>query len=374
MSGHDTGSLTTIVYAAWVTTEPDIMPQTPPRRIRLTRLDALRGLAAMGVAAYHMASWPHLHPALIWPFQWLMGWGWTLVDLFFVLSGYVFAHVYGAPGALNRPGAIGNFWVARVARLWPLHLVTLALFVLFAWGGDNTMRTLPWHVLMLQGFDPNAALAFNAVSWSVSIELACYAVFSLSARGGDRMLTIITVLTVLVCAALLAAMGHLQGPWTGGFLPRGGLGFFLGQLLWRGRGVLFRVPWPLFVLTASAGFWFNDTAIGALLPLTLLSWSSAVVLALRLPLLDRGAFQWLGERSFGLYMVHMPVLQAVDTFWPPHGLNATGLGLTQSLIVLLSLLAAEAAYRLVEVPARRAIRARWSARHASDTASGMQPA
>jgi peptidoglycan/LPS O-acetylase OafA/YrhL len=105
-----------------------------------------------------------------------------------------------------------------------------------------------------------------------------------------------------------------------------------------------------------------------------LSWTSLVVLALRLSLLDRGLFLWLGERSFGLYMMHMLVVETVDTIWPPQGLSMAALALSQAMILLLALLAAEAAYRLVEVPARRAIRARWAARQAHDPAAGMQPA
>jgi peptidoglycan/LPS O-acetylase OafA/YrhL len=58
--------------------------------------------------------------------------------------------------------------------------MTLGSFALFAWGGDNTIRTLAWHLAMLQGFDPVAATAFNGVSWSISIEMACYALFSLA--------------------------------------------------------------------------------------------------------------------------------------------------------------------------------------------------
>jgi peptidoglycan/LPS O-acetylase OafA/YrhL len=336
------------------------------RGIRLTRLDGLRGIAALGVALYHMASWPHLHPAVAWPLNWLFAWGWTLVDLFFVLSGYVFAHVYGAPGQLNRPGALEDFWVARVARLWPLHLVTLALFAIFAWGGDNSLKTLPWHLLLLQGFNPAATEAFNSVSWSVSIELACYTLFCLSARAGDRVLLVVSLLTVLACAARLAVMGHAEGIWTGLMLPRGGLGFFLGQLLWRGRGAFARVSVSILVLAASLGFWFNDTAVGALLPLTVLAWGPAVLLALRFRWLDARPIAWLGERSFGLYMVHMPVLQAVDTLWPPHGLSPTGLAVSQTAIALLCLLAAELAYRLIEVPGRAAIRARWLTRQRKD--------
>jgi peptidoglycan/LPS O-acetylase OafA/YrhL len=69
------------------------------------------------------------------------------------------------------------------------------------------------------------------------------------------------------------------------------------------------VPWLVLVLAAGAGLYFNDTRIGALVPLLVLSWTSLVVLALRLSLLDRGLFLWLGERSFGLYMMHMLVVR-----------------------------------------------------------------
>lgn len=64
---------------------------------RLTRLDGLRGIAACVVAfAYHPRSLfaPELftgHGALL---AWLSHWGWAFVDLFFLLSGYIFAHVY----------------------------------------------------------------------------------------------------------------------------------------------------------------------------------------------------------------------------------------------------------------------------------------
>lgn len=340
-------------------------------RTRLTRLDSLRGIAALGVAIYHIASAPHLRPAVIWPLDWLFGWGWTLVDLFFVLSGYVFAHVYGAPGLLNRPGALGDFWVARVARLWPLHLATLALFAVFAWGGDNSLATLPWHIAMLQGFNPAAATSFNGVSWSVSIELACYALFCLGARAGDRALLVISVVTVILCALWLAAMGHLAGPWTGGFLPRGGLGFFLGQLLWRGRSGFARVPWPALVLAAGLGFWWNDTAIGALVPLSVLTWTSLVLLALRLRALEWAPAQWLGQRSFGVYMVHMPIIQVIDALWPPKTLGWGGLAITQLSIAALILIAADLAWRLIEAPCRKAIRAAWAARAQASTNAGL---
>jgi len=89
-------------------------PVPPQIRPRLARLDGLRGLAALGVMLCHIAFYHPVIAAL--PFRpgpvlgWIATSGWSLVDLFFVLSGYVFAHVYGAPGLLRRPGAAGFWW------------------------------------------------------------------------------------------------------------------------------------------------------------------------------------------------------------------------------------------------------------------------
>ncbi|SLJ86455.1 acyltransferase family protein [Novosphingobium mathurense] len=91
---------------------------------RLTRLDGLRGLAACGVAfLYHTQQ---LFPAGMHGdeprlYHWIYDWGWTLVDLFFLISGYIFAHVCLGQNAgegsepLTR-GRLADFAVARFAR------------------------------------------------------------------------------------------------------------------------------------------------------------------------------------------------------------------------------------------------------------------
>jgi peptidoglycan/LPS O-acetylase OafA/YrhL len=82
-----------------------------PRSVtRLTRLDGLRGVAACGVVFTYHASLLFAGrqlPGAEWisPLGWLRQWGWTFVDLFFVLSGYIFAHVYRGGAALG-----GRLW------------------------------------------------------------------------------------------------------------------------------------------------------------------------------------------------------------------------------------------------------------------------
>ena len=324
--------------------------------VRLTRLDGLRGLAALGVLVYHLANWPGLPVKLGWATGWVFRSGWTLVDLFFVLSGYVFAHVYGAPGQLQTPGALINFWGARVARLWPLHLATLALFAIFTWGGGNNAPHLLAHALMLQDYDLPTARSFNSVSWSLSIEMLCYFVFCLGARIGDRALMWITVLAVVGGGWWLGVLGHPGGPWFGEIIPRGLFGFFMGQLLWRGRAQCQHIPSLALVAAMALGLWLDNGRISPMVPLGFLAWPSAVLLALRLPVMDSRPVHWLGERSFGIYMVHLLAIHALDILWPPHALGWTAFLAEQAAIVGLALLGAEFAYHWVEMPGRRLIR------------------
>ncbi|WCT79909.1 acyltransferase family protein [Novosphingobium humi] len=331
------------------------------RSERLARLDGLRGFAAAGVVLYHMANWPDL-PVRLDPITgWVFLKGWTLVDLFFVLSGFVFAHVYGAPDQLRRPQAMRAFAVARFARLWPLHFAVLCLFAAFSWGGGNNGPHFAAHALMLQGFDLMSARSFNSASWSLTIEILCYALFAAGAWLGERVLLWITVLAVVGCGWWLAVLGHPGGPWFGETIPRGILGFFTGQLVWRNRALGARLPAALLWAMVGAGLWLDNGHISPLVPLGLLTWPAAVLLALRMPVMESAVMHWLGQRSFGLYMVHMLFIHAIDGIWPPQGLNWPGFVAAQAAIATLTLAAAEGAFRWIEVPGRRAIR-HWLAR------------
>ncbi len=95
-------------------------------------VDALRGLAALSVVVFHYhhfylrdaAGRPDIPETGTFPYAAILDaayrHGGLAVEHFWVISGFVFAHVY-----LGRPTTMRAFWVARFARLYPLHLVTL---------------------------------------------------------------------------------------------------------------------------------------------------------------------------------------------------------------------------------------------------------
>ena len=92
-------------------------PLQPP--VDLRALTALRFFAAMWVVLYHF--WPNLSADM----PTLVAKGYLGVELFFTLSGFILCHVYLDQVAAGRFD-FGAFLWARLARVYPLHLATLA--------------------------------------------------------------------------------------------------------------------------------------------------------------------------------------------------------------------------------------------------------
>src|ERR1700733_8687541 len=174
---------------------------------QLPSLTSLRGLAALWVVLFHYTAlyFPRLditgHSSLI-------GKGYLAVDLFFMLSGFVMTHVYHRAFCDSVKENYRSFLVARVARLYPLHVVVLLLFVttallaqLLAYASTGTAEGIPLtgtrslaaaiaNLFMLQGLSAEH-LSWNYPSWSISVEFMAYLAFPLVLpmvwRGGGAI-------------------------------------------------------------------------------------------------------------------------------------------------------------------------------------------
>jgi len=140
---------------------------------QINSLTGLRFIAAFMVFMYHVSP-ATLHIWFLFPF------GSNGVTLFFTLSGFVICYNYYSRFSLSFFSAIGNFYRARFARIYPVYFLVLAPFILFSFQptpgyfGDF----LP-HLTMTQAwlFDKNKVLSFNPVAWSVSVEIFFYIAF-----------------------------------------------------------------------------------------------------------------------------------------------------------------------------------------------------
>lgn len=335
---------------------------------RLAGLDGLRGLAACAVAFGFHAQFLFVKDTIPAGTGWFIGdWlrenGWLAVDLFFVLSGFVFAHIYLAGAPTDRIDW-RDFAVARLARLYPLHLLTL-LFCLVTLGhwAANTHWAFAAHLVMAQALYPPTGHTFNGPSWSITVEMICYALFLLGVKAGRRWLLFVTLAAIIV--GLLGIQTNPGGTaLTASYaLARGLLGFFMGQALWHCRQRLSQIPVVVLIGAALAALLVDPGPLNPVLPLTLLGWPALLLLALRLKLFRARPLVWLGDRSYAIYLIHMPLTDMV------HDLSGGGLmpspllvaGATAVLTVL-TLALADLSWRCFEQPARWAVLNAWQRR------------
>ena len=210
--------------------------QAPPTSGRILELDALRGIAALGVVFWHYGAHFHAYPlaGLLHPFY---NAGFLLVDFFFVLSGYVIARAYWRePRQWNF---YRNVW-ARVARLYPLHLLTLlATIMLVACLPDsannpdfrpptNDVKHLALNLVLLNQVGLQDGWSFNTPAWSISTEfvvnVAFLAFIALTARA--RIMT--TALAAVVLLVLAIQHPGIRGNLALGYLDVNLLRCFLG--------------------------------------------------------------------------------------------------------------------------------------------------
>jgi peptidoglycan/LPS O-acetylase OafA/YrhL len=120
----------------------------------------------------------------------LYNYGFYGVQMFFLISGFVFAHIY-----INRNELVGakEFFINRFARLYPLHLFTLLLIFLYCLVDQEFIESQfnversrfidVYHfflnIFFIQSWGFEKGLSFNAPTWSVSVEIGVYITFFL---------------------------------------------------------------------------------------------------------------------------------------------------------------------------------------------------
>lgn len=209
---------------------------------RIGALDGLRGCAAIFVFAYHLQiGFSHVL---------LLSRGYLMVDLFFMLSGFVLTRT--ADSRLAQGGGAVAFMATRMLRIWPVMALGVAV------GAAATASAVPsggWHLhtfrimaqliaasLLLLPYPwshrSGALFPLNVPHWSLLLELSANVVHGLLLwRLPDKVL----VVFVGACAVLMAICAHSIGWSTAGpfFLGwyygpcRIGLDYGLGMLLAR---------------------------------------------------------------------------------------------------------------------------------------------
>jgi peptidoglycan/LPS O-acetylase OafA/YrhL len=339
---------------------------------RLYSLDAIRGLAALTIVIWHWqhffalsGSYPPVWPRDGQPFYHLLEplylEAWAAVDLFFALSGFVFFWLY-REAIRDRKVQAGKFALLRFSRLWPLHalmLVVIALLQSVFHARTGTYFIFPagaWdrfvaNLFIVQQWVPlNFDQTFNGPAWTVSVEAGLYVLFFVLCRLGLNGWK--SALATVVAGFLLYEWNQMIG--------RGMMGFFLGGVAYfavekirtlasarrlsQAIGIATLALWALVVIEIEFGplhqavIWVTDRLpddwydpdktdayfhiayILIVVPLTVVALALSEAVLNLFPRFYKKT-TYLGDISYGVYMLHFPLQTACV-------LGALWLGLT----------------------------------------------
>ncbi|HEY2886404.1 MAG TPA: acyltransferase, partial [Rhizomicrobium sp.] len=179
------------------------MSTSRPGEIRA--LAGARAIPPLILVLYHYCEGHHYRNFK--PFDLLIGHGYLWVEFFFALSGFILTYVYGARALeFLQARPYREFLVARLSRLYPLHLAMLlyilAMLIILnaiahATGTVSiyeeqyhpvvTWQTFVANLFLVQAWNIFPYLSWNGASWFVSVEfLLCllFPIYMVLTRGG----------------------------------------------------------------------------------------------------------------------------------------------------------------------------------------------
>lgn len=371
-------------------------------------LDTMRAIAALGVLTTHVSFWAgaYLTHGSLGTLLARLDVG---VAVFFVLSGFLLSRSWLVRAATGReaPSVSTYFW-HRFLRIVPLYLFTVLVALLAI--SDNGDLGWPGHVaslLMLDTVVSDGLPAGLTHMWSLAVEVQFYLVLPLLMLvtiGGARRLIPRRVIMLVLAMVAVSLAWHLfddqvgrigtgmPQQWLPAYLSWFAIGIALAllEVQWRESRPIGRVGRAALQLSSQPGSCWGLAAALMLLTATPLAGPSMLVA----PTASESTFKHvvyamvaglvvlpavfappasrftrvftqrlprhLGEISYGIFCLHLPVLHLVMwlTGYPLFGGHGWQIWL---LTLALSLVAAELAHRLIEKPAYRLRRfAPWS--------------
>jgi peptidoglycan/LPS O-acetylase OafA/YrhL len=330
---------------------------------RMSELDAVRGMAALSIVIYHL-----------WFPKWFHGW--TRVDLFFVLSGYLLTERWLRKS--GSPGFFRELILRRSLRICPAYLAALAgLLACRALAANRfPLDGLPYYLTFTQNchawwngaVPPFSPRFFH--TWSLALDVQFYVLWLVLLVCGGRRLLIPAAISLVAIAVVGRSLGvseHILPGRCDGF----GAGAILAAILSDAErvarharrvrsGLLALVACGLaFIAVGMAGEW--ETLAERAVPWPGMSILAVVMVSVGLLGLLVGAqggpatrwlrcrtWGYLGTISYGIYLYHLPVFAVVE-----HASRVLGFDrswLIQLVQIAASLLVAAMSWEFLERP------------------------
>lgn len=151
----------------------------------INTLTSFRFFFALAVLSHHIIANVNRFISLPGEVSRILDEGFIGVGFFFILSGFVLTYSYENK-IITKATSKKDFYIARIARIYPMHLLTLLIFILKSYvilpsGMSFDIGTFFLNLFLVQSFVPiyDVYFSFNSVSWSLSDETFFYFSFPL---------------------------------------------------------------------------------------------------------------------------------------------------------------------------------------------------
>lgn len=328
-------------------------------------LDGIRCIALVLVLAFH-AGYGHF-PG-----------GWIGVDLFFVLSGYLITSLLQNEYLTSGTIALTSFYARRILRLFPPLLVCILLATILwpfmpAMPDASRFKSITAVLFYFANIIPNDVLGPFMHLWSLSVEEHFYifwplitSTFLFRISFKNQLITLLATIILLailrisvynsslvadpVAVAYRFTLCRIDAIILGALFALAEQ--YRGAKPWENKNYAAYVGLPICFLiviefiSLSNSYWYNGGfAITNMLCLF------TVTFAVKNPsnaFLSNKLFRWVGRRSYGIYVYHMPIFMACESLRIPHSL------INLILVTLIRFAAtaavAELSFRFVEQP------------------------
>jgi exopolysaccharide production protein ExoZ len=304
---------------------------TGPRRTRFATIQVYRGLAALAVTLMHASiATGNFHGPVPPLFATIFGFGFLGVDFFFVLSGFIILTSH-FDDSKSLTAAL-RYARKRILRIYPpFWLISIGLLGAY-WLLPDLSRAPDRHIGILKSLFllPTSGEPALVVAWTLVYEMLFYTIFLIFFVSG-RLLALVVALWVAAVAVARTVGGtaaaasplaaHLLDPLILEFVAGMCAAWAARNLVVRGGHVL-AAGLLLFVAAVFEGMHLHRVGFAPALALVVLG---SVLIERSGSLKMPRAAVLLGDASYALYLIHVPVIavsaralahtKLIDTWW-----------------------------------------------------------
>jgi exopolysaccharide production protein ExoZ len=349
-----------------------------PLGSKINSIQVLRGIAALIVTIYHLKDVVKKSDPFAHELDFLFNSGPAGVALFFVISGFIMVYI-----TRNTPGSVTGvyqFIIKRFIRVWPAYVVITVVYFFLQHRIDPDQASLKELVLSMF-FIPASATeppfygyATLPVGWSLNYEIYFYLLIAISLCFAKFRWYVFFLLIIVALAVVPSIFGNftlkpneakdygsaylnmITNPIVWNFVYGVLLGLiYNNQALFRSFSAFFSRKWLVATCIALAAWQYLSGFFGGLGPL---QWGmgSALLFAAFIFYTGGRSIQFpawlvrLGDISFSIYLIHLPVLVAVSYFFNRIGypVYSTGTGMF-FLSLALTLIFSHISYEFLEI-------------------------